>query len=160
MEGTGFIKDGQQPSARKPGLAGTYERNLDAKGRLSLPAAIRDELGGALYVFPAPDVDALYVFPRSEFDAWIDRLFEGEFHERVEDDSELRRYLYSVATPIEIDNASRIGLSEALRSEVGLEREVSIVGLRDHLEIWDRKKWQAKQAELKKNVMAKYFKRK
>ncbi len=44
------------------GMTGAYERNLDAKGRLSLPAPLREELGEHVRVFKALDVDALYVF--------------------------------------------------------------------------------------------------
>lgn len=53
------------------GMTGAYERNLDAKGRLSLPAPLREELGEHVRVFKALDVDALYVFSAEAFDKWV-----------------------------------------------------------------------------------------
>ncbi|MDY2777666.1 MAG: division/cell wall cluster transcriptional repressor MraZ [Collinsella sp.] len=128
-------------------LTGTYERNLDAKGRLSLPVAIRDELGSRVYVLPAPDVDALYVFSNDEYEKWVLGLFEkrGGFDPRNRDDQELMRRINSMATPMDIDSASRIGISESLRAKRHLAREVTVVGNFDHLEIWDRETWERKQ---------------
>lgn len=124
-------------------LTGTYERNLDAKGRLSLPAAIRKQLSDHVYVLPAPDVDALYIFSDDEYEKWVMGLFEkrGGFDSRKREDQALMRKLNAMATPMDIDSASRIGLSEALRGKAGLDREVTVVGNYDHLEIWDRARW-------------------
>lgn len=129
-------------------LTGTFERNLDAKGRLALPAAIRSELSQAVYVLPAPDVDALYVFSNDEFKEWVLGLFEkrGGFNSRSRKDQALMRKVMSKATPVEIDSASRISLAEALRKKAGLDREVTVVGNWDHLEIWDRQKWEEADA--------------
>ena len=130
-------------------LTGTFERNLDAKGRLSLPAAVRSELSEHVYVLAAPDVDALYVFSKDEFEKWVMGLFEkrGGFNSRSSKDQQLMRKVTSKATPMDIDSASRIGLPEKLREKVGLDREVTVVGNWNHLEIWDRAKWEAVDAE-------------
>ena len=121
-------------------FAGTFERNLDAKGRLSLPAAVRNELGEHVRVLPAPDVEALYVFSESEYGNWVDSLFEkrGGFNPRSPEDQNLRRMLNAMAAPMDIDSASRIGLSDTLRASKHLSREVTVVGNADHLEVWDR----------------------
>lgn len=137
------------PSNREEGravmLTGTFDRNLDAKGRLSLPAAIRSEFGEHVYVLPAPDVDALYVFSEEEFEKWVMGLFEkqGGFNSRSSKDQQLMRKVSSRATKMDIDGASRIGLSDKLREKGGLDREVTVVGNWNHLEIWDRAKWEA-----------------
>ena len=130
-------------------LTGSFERNLDAKGRLSLPAAVRSELSEHVYVLPAPDVDALYVFSKDEFEKWVLGLFEkrGGFNARSRADQALMRKVTSKATPLDIDSASRIGISEQLREKAGLVREVTVVGNWDHLEIWDRDRWNAAEAE-------------
>ncbi len=130
-------------------LTGSYERNLDAKGRLSLPAAVRDELSTHVYVLPAPDVEALYVFSSDEYEKWVLGLFEkrGGFDPRSREDQALMRRINSMATPVDIDSASRIGLSEDLRSKKNLAREVTVVGNFDHLEIWDRETWNQSQQE-------------
>lgn len=126
-------------------LTGTYERNLDAKGRLSLPAAVKKLLSDHVYVLPAPDVDALYVFSDDEYEKWVMGLFEkrGGFNPRDPRDQKLMRKLNAKATPMEIDSASRIALPAALREQFKLDREVTVVGNGDHLEIWARAAWDA-----------------
>ncbi len=140
-------------------LTGTYERNLDAKGRLSLPAAIRKDLGDNVRVLPAPDVEALYVFSENDYEAWVLSLFEkrGGFDPRNPEDIELRRQLNAMATPMDIDSAARIGLSDALRKKKHLSREVTVVGNSDHLEIWDRETWNQRQAAAEDKLMSLFF---
>ena len=59
---------------------GTYDRNLDAKGRLSLPPAFKKQLEEHVRVLPAPEkeVDALYVFTEDTFKVWLDSVFEAK----------------------------------------------------------------------------------
>ena len=95
-------------------LTGTYDRNLDAKGRLSLPAVLRKQLPDRVYVLPAPeqDVDALYVFTEDTFEAWLDSVFEsqGGYDPTKREHIQVRRMLNGAATTLEIDSAARISL--------------------------------------------------
>ena len=140
-------------------LTGTYERNLDAKGRLSLPAPIRKDLSDHVYVLPALDADALYVFSDDAFEEYVLGLFEkrGGFDPRKREDQELRRRLTSMAMPMDIDSASRISLSAELREKRHLSREVAVVGNFDHLEIWDRATWDEMQAKQTDEDLADIF---
>ena len=45
---------------------------------------------------------------------------------------------FLVTTSMDVDSAGRIGLSESLRKQANLDREVTVVGNYDHLEVWDR----------------------
>ncbi|AEB06867.1 MraZ domain protein [Coriobacterium glomerans PW2] len=140
-------------------LTGTYDRNLDAKGRLSLPAPLRKELDEHVYVLPAPDVEALYVFSSDEYKNWVMGLFEvrGGFNPRGREDQELMRKINSRATRTDIDAASRIGLSEALRQKANLSREVAVIGNFDHLEIWDREVWERTQMQSEDDLSDLFF---
>ncbi|MBM6778600.1 division/cell wall cluster transcriptional repressor MraZ [Collinsella tanakaei] len=141
-------------------LTGSFERNLDAKGRLSLPAALRDDLPSRVRILPAPDVEAVYVFPEDRYEAWVMSLFEKQergFDRRNLDDQKLMRVLNSMATPAEIDSANRIALPESYRSKKHLDREVTVIGNTDHLEIWDRETWNQTQAETEAELMDLFF---
>lgn len=140
-------------------LTGTYDRNLDAKGRLSLPAAVRKEFGDKVHVLPAPDVDALYVFSESGYKAWIDSLFErnGGYDPRNPDDEDLMRVLNGLSASSDIDSAARISISDFNRKVKGLSREVTVVGNGDHLEVWDRETWQQHQAAALDKLQALFF---
>ena len=77
-------------------LTGSFERNLDAKGRLSLPAALREDLSSRVRILPAPDVEAVYVFPEDQYEAWVMSLFEKQdrgFDRRNPKDQKLMRLL-------------------------------------------------------------------
>lgn len=143
-------------------LSGTYDRNLDAKGRLSLPPAFRKQLEESVRVLPAPEkeVDALYVFTEDTFKAWLDAVFaaDGGFDDTRADHRMVKEALNGAATTLEIDSAARISLPEAYRAQVGLDREVSVVGNGDRLVIWDRAKHAARQSEVA-NAVADFFAR-
>ena len=147
------------------GLKGSFERNLDAKGRLSLPALFRDQLGEHVCVFKALDVDALYVFSDTAFDEWVNRLFmdrEGRdgYDPRDPQDSRLMRLINKRAMPVDVDSAGRISLNEDLRRAAHLDREVTVFGNRDHLEIWDRVESDAEDEESDEDLMALFFRKK
>ena len=94
------------------GMTGAYERNLDAKGRLSLPAPLREELGEHVRVFKALDVDALYVFSAEAFDKWVEGLFAGReghegFNPRDINDQKLMRAINKRTTSMDVDSADR-----------------------------------------------------
>ena len=125
------------------GMTGAYERNLDAKGRLSLPAPLREELGEHVRVFKALDVDALYVFSAeasisgSKDSSRVVRATRVLTRVYI-NDQKLMRAINKRTTSMDVDSAGRIGLSESLRKQANLDREVTVVGNYDHLEVWDR----------------------
>ena len=89
---------------------GTYDRNLDAKGRLSLPPAFKKQLEEHVRVLPAPEkeVDALYVFTEDTFKVWLDSVFEakGGFDPTNRSHRMVKEALYGAAITLEIDSAS------------------------------------------------------
>lgn len=141
-------------------LTGTYDRNLDAKGRLSLPPAFRKQFDEQVRVLPAPEkeLDALYVFTEDTFKAWLDDVFraKGGYDPTNGEHRMVREALNGQAATLDIDSAARISLPEPYRAQAGLDREVTIVGNGDRLVVWDRAKHEARQAAVK-NVLANFF---
>ena len=141
-------------------LTGTYDRNLDAKGRLSLPPAFRKQLGDQVRVLPAPEkeVDALYVFTEDTFKDWLDSVFvaKGGFDPTREEHRLVKEALNGAATTLEIDSAARISLPEGARAKAHLDREVTVVGNGDRLVVWDRATHEARQASVE-SVLANFF---
>ena len=126
-----------------PGLVGEYHHRLDAKGRVSLPAGFRKVLSDNLKVTLAPEEECLYIFEPDGFSEWVDSFFvdDGGYKSRNRRHVNLRRVLNSRARDIEVDAAGRINISADLRQDAGLGKEVVINGDKDHLEIWDAKRW-------------------
>lgn len=141
-------------------FSGTYDRNLDAKGRLSLPPAFKKQLDDSVRVLPAPEreVDALYVFTEDAFKAWLDSVFEakGGYDPTNAQHRTVREQLNAAAASIDIDSAARIGLPEPARAEAHLDREVTVVGNGDRLVIWDRATY-AEHTAKAKDVLADFF---
>lgn len=127
-------------------LTGTHRRALDDKKRLTLPKKVREVLGEplVLYIAPGPD-KCLWVHTERELERLASRL-----DERPATDSEARvfRRLYFGQTElVEVDKAGRILVPERLAHLAGLTGEVVLLGVRDHLELWDAGHWDRYRSE-------------
>ena len=121
-------------------LTGTHPRTLDDKHRLTLPKRVREQLGDVeqLYVTPGPD-QCLWVFEQSGLDSLTSKL-----DETPATDSEarvFRRLFFAQMETVDIDGSSRILLPDRLVQFAGLAREAVLLGVQNHLEIWDTSKW-------------------
>ena len=100
-------------------MNGSYRHKVDAKGRMSLPAAFRKVLSEDLVVTLSPDDECLYAFEPQAFEDWIVSLFESKFggyDPTSKAHVGLRRKLKSRANNVSVDNAGRIGIPAELRS--------------------------------------------
>lgn len=122
-------------------LIGTYSQKLDEKGRLNFPVRFRDEMGGQFYVTCWLD-ECLIALPAARFEQIFARLTEsGMVKNRG-----LRRMLYAGAVEAVPDKQGRILLPAELRAYAGLEKDVTIIGNRNHAEIWATEVWNARRA--------------
>lgn len=116
-------------------FVGSFERNLDDKGRLALPAAYRSLLGEHCYLAKGPD-KCVNVVPAAVFEEeaaiLTARVRSGEVPRNQ------ARALASSATLATLDKQGRINLDEALRTYAGLAlgTTVTVAGSFDRLEIW------------------------
>ena len=119
-------------------LIGEYYHNLDAKGRVSIPSKFRDDLGGSFVLSRGLD-NCLYMHSASEWENFkteIDNM-------RGSDGRVVKRFFYSGATECEIDSQGRIVVPPIFREFAGLSKEVVIVGVSTHAEVWDKEKWES-----------------
>ena len=131
-----------------PDFTGTFEHTLDAKGRVSLPAKIRRCLPSTVKTVLALDKGSVLVFSPRDYKAWVESFFPDGYNPRSQKDVMLQKRLRAFADDADIDSAGRIGISSRLREIVGLERDVTLLGCGDHLEIGDRAKAKALEDEL------------
>ena len=122
---------------------GASSLNLDAKGRMSVPAKHRDALlvqgEGRVTLTKHPD-GCLMVFPRPEWDAFRARVAQLPM-----DAHWWRRIFLGNATELDLDSAGRILVSPELRSAAGIQREVILLGMGSHLELWDAATYATKE---------------
>ncbi len=123
---------------------GTYEHTLDAKGRVFIPAKFREGLGEEFVVCKGFFDPCLYVFSNEEFENFSAKLDELPFAD--EDALTLQRDLYATASDVAGDKQGRALIPAALRDYAGLDKDVVIVGVRTHVEIWDQQSWSESRA--------------
>lgn len=122
---------------------GEYQHSVDNKGRVSLPAKFRKALPDEVTIVPVANADfgkALYVFSDEAYDEWMDSFFdseEGGYNPRSKKHIALHKYLNSSAESVAVDAAGRVKLSPKQREKVGIDKNVTIIGEGDHIEIWD-----------------------
>lgn len=127
-------------------LIGSYEIELDAQGRVTVPQAWWGELAGGAVLTRGVE-RCLWVFPRERF-AKIVQGLELSFGRR--DARMLFRLLYAPAQEAEWDERGRFLVPSSLRDYAGLERRGLMVGLGSRLEVWEPSKWQ----EMDRQVMS------
>jgi len=146
-------------------LYGSKQYNLDAKARLTLPANYRKQFEDNMLLL-VPLKDALYGFTPERFGQWVNSFFEKDgkkFDSGNRKHVDLRRMLTASAVPLEIDSAGRIALGKidasdaTARARLGLERDVTVVGVEDHFEVWNTQRWQEKQADVADKLDALMF---
>ena len=121
-------------------LIGEYEHSLDAKGRLIMPAKLRQDMGEKFIVTKGLD-GCLFAFSQNE---WLN--FETKLKSLPLSDKNARnfvRFFLSGAIECEIDKQGRFLISGNLREYAKLEKEVVIIGVGTRLEIWNRDKWKS-----------------
>lgn len=131
-------------------LMGEHRHKVDAKGRLSLPAAFRKVLSEDLVVTVDPRGKCLYVFEPEGFNEWVASFFEtdGGFNPRNEVHVDIRSALKGGAHDVSIDSAGRINVPALLRGKVGIEKDVVLVGNTGYFEIWDAKRREQQDASI------------
>ena len=127
---------------------GQYFHNIDAKGRLAVPAKFRRDLKKAV-VTKGLD-NCLFLYPKKEWDKVAQKiaaLTVSKANSRA-----LSRLMLGGAMDVEVDGQGRIILPEYLRKFAGLDKKTVIAGLYDRLEIWDEDKWNKYIAVTEKNA--------
>ena len=120
-------------------LMGEYEHTLDAKGRISMPAKLRKDMGDTFILTKGLD-GCLFAFSQEE---WLN--FETKLKALPLSDKNARnfvRFFLSGATECEIDKQGRFLIPANLRIAAKLEKDAMIIGVGTRLEIWDKATWQ------------------
>lgn len=127
-------------------LYGEYHHTLDEKGRVSLPAKFRAELGDHVVVTKGLE-KCIFVYSSKRFEELVAKLEALPLGRKAVRD--FSRILLASSTDAEVDSHGRILLPANLRQWAGLERAVVWIGVSSRAEIWDPVAYEAftKRAE-------------
>ena len=133
---------------------GEYEHSLDGKGRTAMPAPLREVLSARGNGEPVPLIllrwldPCLRIYVGEDWEAKEEK-FESQADDLLDLDdtlADLRRVIFSLATPVILDSHSRMLIKPALRDHAGLDGSVMWVGQGDYIELWEPSCWRARIA--------------
>ncbi len=120
-------------------FTGEYHHNLDAKGRMIIPVKFRDELNGEFVITSSLD-GCLSMYAPAEWQILENKL--NALPMTNQKARKLKRFLLGSAVSCELDKQGRILIPQVLRDKIQLKKDVTLVGVGDHIEIWASEKWE------------------
>ncbi|GHO89618.1 division/cell wall cluster transcriptional repressor MraZ [Dictyobacter formicarum] len=123
---------------------GEYEHTIDAKGRMAVPARFRAQIDKGAVVSKGMGT-CLSIYTAEHWERRSNELVAGLSSDDLRD---FERRIYPSASEIDLDAQGRMVIPAKLRAYANLGSEVTIAGVRDHIEIWNRATWQEYQERL------------
>lgn len=124
-------------------MIGQYQHSLDAKGRLFIPARLREELGSPFYVTIGMDrYKYLSVFSEVSWKNFTDRVSSLPYSKAAQ-----IRLICANAICCEPDAQGRILIPQKLRDYAELSKEIVVLGVISRCEIWSAENWRANEEE-------------
>ena len=118
-------------------MTGEYQHSLDNKGRIFIPAKLREELGEVFYVTLSME-RCLCVYSAESWQAFSEKVSAMPYVKQRR-----MRPLFTQAARCELDAQGRALIPQNLRSYAGLLKNVTVVGCNNHAELWDSEAWSA-----------------
>ena len=131
---------------------GSYSHTLDNKGRLMIPAKLRNEAGGRLYILKGYE-GSLSVYKEADFLNLTAALEDLSYNQR--DTRDVQRITLASVVELEVDAQGRIQLPSKLLGDYKISRSVVVVGVINHFEIWDAVAWENYLKQNEKDYEAK-----
>jgi MraZ protein len=116
-------------------VTGEYQHALDNKGRIFIPARLREELGQSVFVTLSMD-RCLSVYSKENWDQLTEKVNALPYVRQRK-----MRPLFAYAVRCDLDAQGRVLLPQNLRDWAGLVKNVTVVGCNNHAELWDSESW-------------------
>lgn len=116
-------------------FTGEFRHTMDAKGRLIVPSQTREELEGDGLVLSVWMEGCIAVWSPETWErlnASLEGLGKSQAAAR-----KVHRMIFPTVNQQKVDKQGRISIPPSLREKTGIEREVVVIGVGDHAEIWD-----------------------
>lgn len=125
-------------------LTGEYPHTIDEKGRVLISNKLRsqvdaDEHGSNFYLVLGAN-GILCLYPERCFEQVTLAVAPGTT--APDEAVAFERMSFALASKVELDGQGRILLNERLRKRAGLKDQITLVGVRDHIELWNSDNWE------------------
>ena len=131
-------------------LLGEYEHTIDDKNRVTLPARFRRAFADGVVLTRGME-GCVYAYPSARWEEVVNGRIGG-LDLLSREARGLQRFFFAGASAEELDRQGRVVLPATLLRHAGLEREVVVAGVNDHVEIWDRSAWRDHLQQLEGSV--------
>ena len=131
-------------------LFGEHELTVDEKNRILVPSQVRKQLdperdGEAFFLVTGRD-GRLWLYPERHYEQLVSR--DPSELTPSEDTLAFDRLMLGLASRVEWDKQGRVLLPDKALKRAGIGKEVTLVGARDHLELWNRSDWEVEREQL------------
>lgn len=130
-------------------LMGEYLHTIDAKGRVTLPAKFREDLGDVFIITKGLD-DCLFVYHPQEWEILSAKLKQLPLSKP--EARAFARFFFAGAMQLECDKQGRFLVPGNLRSYAALDKEVVLIGVSNRVELWSKAAWVKYNAEIAPSV--------
>ena len=125
-------------------LTGEYQHVIDGKGRVLISNKLRnqidvDEHGSNFYLVLGAN-GILCLYPEKYFEQIV--LAVAPKVTAPDEAVAFERISFALASKVELDGQGRLLLNERLRKRAGLKEQITLVGVRDHIELWNNANWE------------------
>jgi len=127
---------------------GEYQHAIDPKKRLALPSKFRKDLGAKVVVTRGLD-KCLFIYPWKTWKELAEKL--GTLPMGESGTRSFIRLMLAGATDVDVDKQGRVLLPDYLKEYAGLDKNVTVAGLFNRLEVWDEAKWKSYKVGAEEN---------
>ena len=125
-------------------LTGEYQHTVDDKGRVLVSNKLRnqidaDEHGSNFYIVMGAN-GILCLYPQCYFEQLALALAPATT--APDEAVDFERMSFALASKVELDSQGRLLLNEKLRKRAGLKDQITLIGVRDHIELWNTERWE------------------
>jgi MraZ protein len=125
-------------------LTGEYQHVVDDKGRVLISNKLRNQIDaeehGANFYLVLGANGILCLYPEKDFERLVLSVAPGAT--APDEAVAFERISFAMSSRIELDNQGRLLLNERLRKRAGLKEDITLVGVRDHIELWNTQDWE------------------
>ena len=129
-----------------------YDRQLDERGRIILPAKVREKISQTVYITQSPTDKCLQIYTEDEWGTISEKLRDLP----VTTDPNARalvRQFFGTAASCEVDKQGRILLNKKHIDFAGLTKDIVLVGANTKIEIWDKSAWDAYNENIAQDII-------
>lgn len=124
-------------------MTGSFQHNIDSKGRLTVPARLREQLGDSFYLTKGVD-GCIFVYPEQEWNAFMEKLCALPIAQAAA----VQRHFIANSSLVETDSMGRVLIPKNLRDYAALEKDTLFLGVGRRSEIWSAQRYEEITAAL------------